>query len=78
MKYDDETHSLTFSSAAEVEAFHAEMTDLIRLAMVMAHEGVADADQARQLSQEVMKRFATIMRALNNLRRSLPRSASGA
>lgn len=77
VKYDEQTHSLSFNSAKEVEAFHAEVTDLIRLSMVVAHEGVADPQVARDRAQEVMKRFATVMRALNALRKSLPRSASG-
>jgi len=70
VKYDAEGRRFEFSSEQEVEEFHAELSALIRGAMVGATRHIEDAEAATEASREVMKEFSTLMRAMNLLRRS--------
>ncbi|MFO0565102.1 MAG: hypothetical protein U0263_05540 [Polyangiaceae bacterium] len=70
MKYDGTARSLAFSSQEEAEAFHTELSALIRGAMVGATRHIEDAQVATEASREVMKEFHTLFRALNVLRGS--------
>lgn len=70
MNYDGEGKVLRFSSKEEVEQFHAELSALIRGAMVGATRHIEDPEAAKAASREVMKEFHTLMRALNVLRGS--------
>lgn len=70
MKYDGPARSLSFSSQEEAEAFHGELSVLVRGAMVAATRHIEDADAATEASREVMKELHTLMRALNVLRGS--------
>jgi len=76
MKFDLETQTLRFSSETEVEAFHTQLTQLLRSAMASANAGVKDPHQAVEQSRQVMRACATVMRTLNVLRRALPRPES--
>lgn len=73
MKYREEEPSLRFGSPEEAEAFHLELTALVREVMVAASTGVREADQAVANTREVFGRYKTVARALNSMRRSLPR-----
>jgi len=70
VRYDGDGRQLSFSSKEEVEAFHAELSALIRGAMVGATRHIEDPAAATEASREVMKEFHTLMRALNILRGS--------
>lgn len=71
MSWDPATRALTFSSDEEVEAFHAQLSVLVRQAMMNATRHEPDAQRAKDLSREVMKELAAVMRALNALRAEL-------
>ncbi len=73
MQYDPEQKTLTFSNDHEVEQFHNQVSLLLRNAMFQATKGIEDGAQAAEISKEVFKEFAIVTRALNTLRRSLPR-----
>ncbi len=73
MKYERESTTLSFRSQAEVEAFHGELSALVRAAMVQATRRVEDPQAAVGLSRQVMKDYRAVLRALNALRRGLPR-----
>lgn len=73
MKYLEQDPAVRFDSPKEAEAFHRELTELVREVTIAASRGVEDADRAVDLSRDVLKRYKTIARALNTMRRSLPR-----
>jgi len=73
VKYDPDSRTLRFASENEVLQFHSQLTDLIREAMQTAGEGAAGHDEVVERSREVMRERAVLMRALNALRRFLPR-----
>lgn len=75
MTWDAEQHSLTFASAEEAEAFHTELSMLLRAAMMQATRHVEDPEKAKAFSRLVMQDNATVMRALNALRTAMPRKA---
>ena len=75
MKFDEETRTLKFASLEEANDFHLELTHLVRCAMVDVNSRVTDPEQAKELSRDVMKQYRTVMRALNGMRRILPRKA---
>ncbi len=75
MKFDTETRTLSFSSLEEVDAFHQQLTDLVRATVVDVVKDVADPMEAKRRSAQVMERCSTVMRALNQIRRALPRRA---
>lgn len=77
MKYDPSTRTLQFTSDQEVERFHAEVTALLRDA-VSAASHLGDANTGKLAAQAVFRDFASVMRALNQLRRHLDRSAGEA
>jgi hypothetical protein len=77
MKYDDESRTLRFVSDDELRRFHDDLTDLLRTATVNATKNV-EVDVATQRAQAVMKGHATVLRALNAIRRALPREVPGA
>ncbi len=72
MKYDDETRALRFGSPDELRRFHDDLTELLRTATVAATAGVEVA-VATERAREVMRRHAPVVRALNAIRRALPR-----
>lgn len=73
MKYERESATLNFRSQAEVEAFHAELSGLVRAAMIQATKAVEDPKAAVELSRAVMKDYRAVLRALNALWRGLAR-----
>jgi SpoVK/Ycf46/Vps4 family AAA+-type ATPase len=73
VKFDREGSSLRFRSEDEAEAFHRELTALVRQANMAAMREVADADEAVERTREQLQHFKTVARALNAMRRSLPR-----
>ena len=75
MKFDPDSRSLRFGSADEVERFHRELSALVRQATVAVSSTEKDAEVARERSQEVLRTFAAVVRALNALRAHLPRQA---
>ena len=74
MKYDDDGEALRFGSREELRRFHDELTSLVRTATVAASRG-ADVDEGVERARAVMRQHATVLRALNAMRRVLPRSA---
>ena len=72
MKYDPSTRTLQFASDQEVERFHAEVTTLFREAVTEASRH-GDAHAGKIAAQAVFKDFASVMRALNAMRRHLDR-----
>ncbi|MBI2391687.1 MAG: hypothetical protein HYV09_19010 [Deltaproteobacteria bacterium] len=76
MRYDGEERALRFASEEEAERFHRELTTLIRSVMVATTKRIEDAEQAKELSREVMQENATLFRALNALRTALTRHGS--
>lgn len=76
MKFDATSRTLQFTSDREVEAFHSQLTGLLRSAMASANAGIEDPEQAVDRSREVMRSCAAVMRTLNVLRRTLPRDGS--
>jgi hypothetical protein len=75
MKFDPDSRSLRFGSAEELERFHRELSDLVRRATVAVSSTEKDAEAARARSQEVLRAFGVVIRALNALRAHLPRRA---
>jgi len=73
MKFDPDSRSLRFASTEELERFHGELSALMREATVAASSTEKDAEAARARSQEVLRTFGVVMRALNALRQHLPR-----
>lgn len=73
MRYDPSTQALIFGSASEAEGFHDQLSALVRAAMVQATRTVEDPQQAKALSREVFREYASVMRALSSLRDVLPR-----
>ncbi len=73
MRFDSEHNTLDFSSRAEVEEFHLQLSSLVRLAMVQATRQIADPGEAKNASQGVMQELRAVVRTLNVLRAALPR-----
>jgi hypothetical protein len=73
MKYDSTAHTLAFTSEEELRQFHLQLSALIRSAMVQATGTIEDPEQAKGVSRDVLHDFAIVVRALNTLRRGLPR-----
>ena len=73
MKYDPATRTLEFSSDQEVARFHAEVTTLLRDAVSEASRH-GDAQAGKVAALAVFKDFASVMRALNALRKHLDRA----
>lgn len=74
MKYDPETKTLRFSSEEEVVEFHVQLTDLVREATVAANRSAPRGAAAVEASRQVLKQVHVVARALNALRRHLPRT----
>jgi hypothetical protein len=70
VKYDPQTRTLTFASDDEVERFHAEITALLREAVVSVSKH-GEAEQGKAAAQGVFKQFGAVMRTLNAFRRHL-------
>ncbi len=64
--------ALRFNSAEEAAALHLEVTDLIREVMLAAGSVSDGRADIRTKSQAVMKRYALVMRLLNQMRQKLP------
>lgn len=75
MTWDADTNTLSFASKDEAEKFHAELSLLLRGAMIQATKLVEDPQKAKELSRLVMQDNAAVMRALNALRTGLDRKA---
>lgn len=75
MKFHAESTTLSFQSAKELESFHLELSALVRAEMVDRTRRIPDPAQAKQHSREVLKKYRTLLRALNALRQGLPRKA---
>ena len=73
MRFDAEDNSLGFSSRAEAEEFHLQLSALLRTAMVQATRHIEDPAEAKDASREVMKEMRAVVRAINVLRSTLPR-----
>jgi hypothetical protein len=76
VNWDGEALALTFASPEEAEAFHQELSALLRMTMVQATRHVEDPEKAKAFSRLVMQDHATVMRALNALRTTLTRQGS--
>ncbi len=75
MKLDADSRSLQFASEDELQRFHDDLTELLRAATVSVTKGV-EVEVATERARELMRRHATVLRCLNQLRRALPRHAS--
>jgi hypothetical protein len=70
MRLDPLSNSLTFDSRDELEAFHAEVSTLMREVTIAASGSSADAAVATARAREVLDRFATVTAMLNAVRTS--------
>jgi hypothetical protein len=70
MRLDPETTTLIFESADELDAFHAELSTLMRKITIDASSSSPDPQVATARAKEVLERFATITAALNAVRAS--------
>jgi hypothetical protein len=69
MEIDPATHTLRFDSAEQLDAFHRELTLMLRELMVALSTSVPDANQARAGAEQVLKQFHTAAEVLNTIRR---------
>lgn len=74
MRYDPEERRLTFEDDREVQAFHAEVSVLLREATIAASSSTDDAELGAARAKELLARFDRVTAALNALRAHLPRS----
>ncbi len=70
MRLDPETHALIFDSRDELEAFHAELSELLRDVTIRTSSSASDAEVATERVKQLLERFATITTALNAVRAS--------
>jgi len=73
MRYDPAALSLSFTSQAELEAFHLQLSNAVRSAMIGATRHIQDPREAKRASSVVLRQLAVLMRALNVIRAKLPR-----
>lgn len=73
MKYEPDSRTLQFASAEELDAFHLELTALLREVTVSVSSTTQDATQARDRAREVLREFKVVTRILNALRRRVDR-----
>ncbi len=78
MNFDAETKTLRFASAEELEAFHTELTSLLREVTVSVSASTPDAAQARERAREVLREFRVIARILNAIRKQSEHKPQGA
>jgi len=70
MRLDPTANALTFDDKGELEAFHDELSALMREATIAASGSSPDPAIATARAREVLERFATITAALNAVRTS--------
>ena len=68
MELDRESLSLRFGSPEELDAFHRELTALLREMTLSVAAKTKDPEQARALAHEVLREFEVVTRLLNALR----------
>jgi hypothetical protein len=71
VKFTDPDRALRFGSDEELRRFHDDLTALLREATITATR-TASVDDAPERARAVLRRYATVLRALNALRRTLP------
>lgn len=69
MEIDPTTHTLRFDSAEQLDAFHKELTLMLRELTVALSASVQDVHQARARAEQVLKEFRTTTEVLNTIRR---------
>lgn len=69
MKYEPETRTLQFATPDELDAFHRELTLLLREMTVSVSASTPDAGQARDRAREVLREFKVVTRILNAIRK---------
>ena len=74
MHYDAEERRLTFDDDGEVQAFHAEVSVLLREATIAASSSTDDAELGAARAKDLLERFGRVTAALNALRAHLPRT----
>jgi len=77
MKYDPAARALSFNSQEELEAFHQQLSSVVRAAMVGATRHIQDPQQAKLASSQVLKEISVLMRTLNVVRRNMSRKSFG-
>ncbi len=77
MKLDPDTLTVTFKSAEELRTFHLHLTGLVREAIGEASRSSSSPDEAAASSRELFQRYPTVLRALNVLRKAIPREIQG-
>lgn len=73
VKYEPESRSLQFASADELDAFHRELTGLLREVTISVSSTTKDANEARDRAREVLREFKVVTRILNAIRKRADR-----
>lgn len=73
MKYEPDTKTLQFTSDEELDAFHHELTTLLREVTLSVTSATADAQQARDGAREVLRTFKVVTRIINAIRKRTDR-----
>jgi hypothetical protein len=73
VKYEPDARTLQFASAEELDAFHHELTTLLREVTVSVSSTTKDANEARERTREVLREFKVVTRILNALRKRADR-----
>jgi len=68
---------LRFASAEELDAFHRELTTLLREVTVSVTGSTQDATEARNRAKEVLREFRVVAGIINKLRKHAPRTTFG-
>jgi hypothetical protein len=75
VKLDADNLTIEFSSAEELDAFHRELTVLLREVTVSVTGKTSDANEARERAKDVLREFKMVARIVNAFRRSSRRSS---
>lgn len=73
VKYEPDSKTLQFASDEELDAFHHELTTLLREVTTSVTAATADANQARDRAREVLRTFKVVTRIINAIRKRVDR-----
>ncbi len=73
MKYEPESRTIFFTSPDELDAFHHELTGLLREVTLSVSATTKDPNEARDRAREVLREFKIVTRILNAIRKRADR-----
>ncbi len=73
MKYEPESRTILFTSQDELDAFHHELTGLLREVTLSVSATTKDPNEARDRAREVLREFKIVTRILNAIRKRADR-----